>query len=162
MRVAILGAGGTIAPGATYSCSFTETVSGNAGHSETDTATAKVTDDEGLSLSNDLVGTVRYMAPERFEGRCDARSDVYALGVLTYELLTGVKPHTGDTPIQVAYKHVHDDVPPPSSVRTREYPAVCARSAAPRVPAAGPLSMVVIGWLATSRAEMTPPFDFMM
>jgi serine/threonine-protein kinase len=64
-----------------------------------------------------LMGTVSYLPPELVtEGSADARSDVYALGVLLFELLTGTKPHTGDTPIQVAYKHVHDDVPPPSSV----------------------------------------------
>ncbi len=64
-----------------------------------------------------LMGTVSYLPPELVtEGRSDARSDVYALGVLLYELLTGTKPHQGDTPIQVAYKHVHDDVPPPSLV----------------------------------------------
>ncbi|MBA2774477.1 MAG: serine/threonine protein kinase, partial [Nocardioidaceae bacterium] len=64
-----------------------------------------------------LMGTVSYIAPELVtEGRSDARSDVYALGVLLFELLTGHKPHTGDSPIQVAYKHVHDDVPAPSAM----------------------------------------------
>jgi len=62
-----------------------------------------------------LIGTVSYIAPELVvEGRSDARADVYAAGVMLYELLTGVKPHTGESPIQVAYKHVHEDVPPPS------------------------------------------------
>ncbi|MEJ7690913.1 MAG: protein kinase [Nocardioidaceae bacterium] len=64
-----------------------------------------------------LMGTVSYIAPELVtEGRSDARSDVYALGVLLFELLTGHKPHVGDSPIQVAYKHVHDDVPAPSTM----------------------------------------------
>jgi beta-lactam-binding protein with PASTA domain/serine/threonine protein kinase len=64
-----------------------------------------------------LMGTVSYLPPELVtDGSADARSDVYALGVLLFELLTGTKPHTGDSPIQVAYKHVHDDVPPPSTV----------------------------------------------
>ena len=64
-----------------------------------------------------LIGTVAYLAPELVvEGRADARADVYAVGVLLYELLTGTKPHDGETPIQVAYKHVHNDVPPPSEV----------------------------------------------
>jgi beta-lactam-binding protein with PASTA domain/serine/threonine protein kinase len=64
-----------------------------------------------------LMGTVSYLPPELVtDGSADARSDVYALGVLLFELLTGTKPHTGDTPIQVAYKHVHDDVPAPSSL----------------------------------------------
>jgi len=62
-----------------------------------------------------LIGTVSYMAPELVtDGTADARADVYAAGVLLYELLTGSKPHAGETPIQVAYKHVHADVPPPS------------------------------------------------
>ena len=62
-----------------------------------------------------LIGTVSYLSPELVvDGRADARSDVYAAGVLIYEMLTGRKPHEGDSPIQVAYKHVHEDVPPPS------------------------------------------------
>ncbi|MDT9594486.1 PASTA domain-containing protein [Nocardioides zeae] len=68
-----------------------------------------------------LIGTVSYLAPELVvDGTADARADVYALGVVLFELLTGVKPHQGETPIQVAYKHVHSDVPPPS----REVPGV--------------------------------------
>jgi len=64
-----------------------------------------------------LVGTVSYLAPELVLHKgADARSDVYACGVMLYEMLTGRKPHEGDTPIQVAYKHVHDDVPPPSQL----------------------------------------------
>jgi serine/threonine-protein kinase len=63
-----------------------------------------------------LIGTVSYIAPELVvEGRSDARADVYAAGVILYELLTGSKPHQGESPIQVAYKHVHEDVPAPSS-----------------------------------------------
>src|SRR4051794_23426378 len=62
-----------------------------------------------------LIGTVSYLAPELVvDGRSDARSDVYAAGVVLYEMLTGRKPHEGESPIQVAYKHVHEDVPPPS------------------------------------------------
>lgn len=65
-----------------------------------------------------LMGTVSYLPPELVtDGSSDARSDVYALGVLLFELLTGTKPHVGDNPIQVAYKHVHLDVPPPSSLQ---------------------------------------------
>ena len=62
-----------------------------------------------------LIGTVSYLSPELVvDGKADARSDVYAAGVLIYEMLTGRKPHEGESPIQVAYKHVHEDVPPPS------------------------------------------------
>jgi eukaryotic-like serine/threonine-protein kinase len=62
-----------------------------------------------------IIGTVSYLAPELVvDGTADARADVYALGVVLYELLTGTKPHAGESPIAVAYKHVHEDVPPPS------------------------------------------------
>lgn len=74
-----------------------------------------------------LIGTVSYMAPEIVvnEG-ADARSDVYACGAVLYEMLTGVKPHAGDSPIQVAYKHVHEDVSPPSALRPELPPYVDA------------------------------------
>ncbi len=63
-----------------------------------------------------LIGTVSYLSPELVvDGTADARSDVYAAGVVLYEMLTGRKPHEGDSPIQVAYKHVHEDVPAPSA-----------------------------------------------
>lgn len=65
-----------------------------------------------------LIGTVSYLAPELVvEQRADARADVYAAGVILFELLTGTKPHTGETPIAVAYRHVHHDVPAPSTVQ---------------------------------------------
>ena len=71
----------------------------------------------GASHAGMILGTVAYLAPEQVTtGAADARSDVYAAGVLAYELLTGVPPYTGDTSISVAYRHVHDDVPPPSSL----------------------------------------------
>ncbi|MGI8681439.1 MAG: Stk1 family PASTA domain-containing Ser/Thr kinase [Mycobacteriales bacterium] len=64
-----------------------------------------------------LMGTVGYLAPEQVErGSADARSDVYAAGILLYELLTGAPPYAGDTALAVAYRHVHDDVPAPSAV----------------------------------------------
>jgi serine/threonine-protein kinase len=64
-----------------------------------------------------LIGTVSYLSPELVvDGTADARSDVYAAGVVLYEMLTGRKPHEGESPIQVAYKHVHEDVPSPSHV----------------------------------------------
>ncbi|MEJ7707956.1 MAG: Stk1 family PASTA domain-containing Ser/Thr kinase [Nocardioidaceae bacterium] len=64
-----------------------------------------------------LMGTVSYLPPELVtHGIADARSDVYSLGIVAFELLTGAKPHAGQTPIQVAYQHVHEDVGKPSDL----------------------------------------------
>ena len=69
------------------------------------------------STSGVLMGTVAYLAPELVaRGVADARTDVYAVGVMLFEMLTGRQPFTGDVPIQVAYRHVHEEVPVPSSV----------------------------------------------
>jgi eukaryotic-like serine/threonine-protein kinase len=80
-------------------------------------AKAVSADTQHTATGGVLIGTVSYLAPELVvDGRSDARADVYAVGVLLYELLTGTKPHEGESPIQVAYKHVHEDVPPPSRI----------------------------------------------
>jgi serine/threonine-protein kinase len=80
-------------------------------------AKAVSADTQHTATGGVLIGTVSYLAPELVvDGRSDARADVYAVGVLLYELLTGTKPHEGESPIQVAYKHVHEDVPPPSMI----------------------------------------------
>jgi serine/threonine-protein kinase len=62
-----------------------------------------------------ILGTVAYLAPEQVTGTgADARTDIYAAGIVLFELLTGTKPHTGDSPLSVAYKHVNESVPAPS------------------------------------------------
>ncbi|WP_448060263.1 Stk1 family PASTA domain-containing Ser/Thr kinase [Cellulomonas hominis] len=62
-----------------------------------------------------VLGTVAYLAPELVaRGLSDARTDVYAAGILLYEMLTGSQPFTGETAIQVAFQHVNTDIPAPS------------------------------------------------
>jgi eukaryotic-like serine/threonine-protein kinase len=64
-----------------------------------------------------IIGTVAYLAPEQvLSGHADVRSDVYAAGIMLFELLTGRQPYEGDTPLAVAYKHVNEAVPLPSRV----------------------------------------------
>lgn len=71
-----------------------------------------------------LIGTVSYLAPELIvDGKADPRSDVYAAGVLLYEMLTGRKPHEGEGAIQIAYKHVNEDIPAPSDALDEPLPA---------------------------------------
>ncbi|SEQ45844.1 serine/threonine protein kinase [Streptomyces sp. yr375] len=74
--------------------------------------------DTVTSTTGAVLGTVAYLAPEQIEqpGTADPRVDVYACGVVLYEMLTGEKPHDGDSPAIVLYKHLHDDVPPPSAL----------------------------------------------
>jgi tRNA A-37 threonylcarbamoyl transferase component Bud32 len=68
-------------------------------------------------------GTVEYMAPEYVRGEgADARSDLYSLGAVLYELLIGRPPFTGDSPVQVAYRHLEEAPAPPDAVR-RDIPA---------------------------------------
>lgn len=74
-----------------------------------------------------IIGTAGYLAPEQVAGGAsDARTDVYAAGIMLFELLTGTQPHTGESPLAVAYKHVNEVVPPPSSVLPGLAPAIDA------------------------------------
>ena len=74
-----------------------------------------------------LIGTVGYVAPELVtRAGADARTDLYTVGIMFYEMLTGAQPYTDDVPIQVAYRHVHDTVPPPSDVVARLSPRLDA------------------------------------
>jgi serine/threonine-protein kinase len=76
-----------------------------------------ITNQTTTSQTGVLLGTVSYLSPEQVErGVADARSDVYAAGLLLFEMLTGRKAVTGSTPIQIAYNHVHGSIPNASSI----------------------------------------------
>lgn len=80
---------------------------------------ARATDDIGATLTNtwNVVGTAQYLSPEQATGEmADGRSDLYSLGCLMYELLTGRPPFTGDTPVSVAYQHVSSPLTPASQI----------------------------------------------
>ncbi len=78
----------------------------------TDFGIARVLGGERFTQTGVLVGTPEYMAPELWEGRDASKaSDIYAFGVLVYEMLTGEVPFSGTTPMAVGYKHVHEPIP---------------------------------------------------
>ena len=70
-----------------------------------------------ITSTSVILGTAAYLSPEQVStGDATPASDVYAVGILTYELLTGATPFTGDTALTVAYQRMDNDVPPPSTV----------------------------------------------
>ncbi|MCV7150727.1 protein kinase domain-containing protein [Mycolicibacterium pyrenivorans] len=70
-----------------------------------------------ITSTSVILGTAAYLSPEQVStGDTDSRGDVYSVGVLVFELLTGTTPFTGDTTLAVAYQRMDHDVPPPSSV----------------------------------------------
>ncbi|MBE1535181.1 Stk1 family PASTA domain-containing Ser/Thr kinase [Actinomadura algeriensis] len=83
----------------------------------TDFGLARAESASRMTKTGLIIGTVGYLAPEQVtSGSADVRSDVYAAGVLLFELLTGRLPHEADTPLAVAYKHVNETVPAPSEL----------------------------------------------
>ncbi len=90
----------------------------------TDFGIAKLTNHLTLTQTGRVVGTPSYMAPEQIEGHdVDARADIFSLGVVFYEILTGQRPFVGDTLAALAYKIVHVDPTPPSLVNIELSPA---------------------------------------
>ena len=68
-----------------------------------------------------ILGSVSYLSPEQVQrGISDSRSDIYSLGVMAFEMLTGKRPHVSDSPLQIAYMHVNEDIPRVSSVITNK------------------------------------------
>lgn len=84
----------------------------------TDFGIAKVLESaEGLTATGATIGTPAYMAPEQSLGqKVDHRADIYALGIILYELMVGRPPYQADTPMAVALAHIHNPLPIPSAV----------------------------------------------
>ncbi len=83
----------------------------------TDFGIAQIVGGTQYTVSGALMGTLSYMAPEQgLKGHCDARSDIYSLGIVLYEMLTGYTPFDADTPLAILLKHLNDPLPLPSKV----------------------------------------------
>jgi len=83
----------------------------------TDFGIAQIVGSTQYTVSGALMGTLSYMAPEQgLKGHCDSRSDIYSLGIVFYEMLTGYTPFDADTPLAILMKHLNDPLPLPSQV----------------------------------------------
>jgi serine/threonine-protein kinase len=111
-----------------------------------------------------VIGTAQYLSPEQARGEgVDARSDVYSVGCLLYELVTGTPPFTGDSPVAVAYQHVREDPRLPSSINPAVPPELDAillkamsKNPANRYQSAADMRNDLLRALAGQRVEATP------
>jgi serine/threonine-protein kinase len=111
-----------------------------------------------------VIGTAQYLSPEQARGEgVDARSDVYSVGCMLYELITGAPPFTGDSPVAVAYQHVREDPRLPSSINPRVPPELDAivlkamsKNPANRYQSAAEMRNDLLRALAGQRVEATP------
>jgi serine/threonine-protein kinase len=102
----------------------------------TDFGIARAQADSSLTATGSVLGTAQYISPEQASGeQVGPASDVYSLGIVLYEMLTGSVPFTGDSTLAVAMRHMREEVPPPSSLTADVPPAldsIVARATAKR------------------------------
>jgi len=102
-------------------------ISGEGGAKITDFGIARTLTEEGLTMAGRVLGTTDYVSPEQALGQpVTGQSDLYSLGVVLYEMLTGEVPFRGDSPVAVAMRHVREEVPDVQLLR----PTVSAATAA--------------------------------
>ena len=86
---------------------------------------AKAVSDSTLTETSKIIGSVHYFSPEQARGAyVDERSDIYSLGIVLYEMLTGEVPFDGDNPVQVALMHINEEITPPSMLVSGIPPAL--------------------------------------
>jgi serine/threonine-protein kinase len=93
-------------------------ISAEGGAKITDFGIARTLTEEGLTMDGRVLGTTDYVSPEQALGHpVTGQSDLYSLGIVLYEMLTGQVPFRGDSPVAVAMKHVREDVPDVQTLR---------------------------------------------
>ena len=121
----------------------------------------QLTLDAEITATGEIFGTPYYMSPEQGHGRdVDARSDVYSLGVIFYEMLTGKKPFLAPTPMAVIYKHSHSPIPTLSAELAPWQPLLeklLAKDAQQRYQSAAELCAAIDSVLAATDAATVPP-----
>ncbi|MEW6277501.1 MAG: PASTA domain-containing protein [Candidatus Eremiobacterota bacterium] len=125
---------------------------------------ARALGEKTLTRTGEMVGSVSYMAPEQAQGQeSGPTADVYSVGVLLFEMLTGRLPYTGDTPVQVALKHIQEPIPLPSQAQPGVPPALdgvvrTAMAKAPQDRFQSALEMdQAVDRAATGRETYSPP-----
>ena len=120
-----------------------------------DFGVARLSDASVTLTGSRTVGTPAYMSPEQAQGAkdLDGRADVYALGAMIFQMLTGRLPYEGDTPIEVMLKHIQEPPPDLMAVRPDLSPALAevirramAKQPEERYPTAGAAGTVAAGW----------------
>ena len=137
----------------------------------TDFGLARAASEVSMSSTGNMLGTVAYIAPEiATTAEADARSDIYSVGIMLYEMLTGAVPWAGESPLQIASHHVSDDVPSPSAAQpwipreiddlvaalTAREPANRPADASEAIDLVARVAAAIPSNLANRRAEIAP------